>query len=169
MRQNNNITQNELKQLMDYNPETGVFNWLVNRGGPAKAGTVAGRLNSDGHRQISVNNKRYMAHRLAWLYTYGEFPECQIDHKNGEPDDNSMENLRLTPRNQKDNTQNRKKASTNSTGYIGVTKNAWNFVAQIQINGKKVYLGSFKTKELAYEARLKAQKELWVFQPEPRR
>ena len=85
------ITQEELKELLDYNPETGLFTWNVYNN--IKNKTTAGTFN-DGYIQIKIKQKIYQAHRLAWLYVYGEWPKGQIDHINGIRDDNRIENLR---------------------------------------------------------------------------
>ena len=170
MRQNNSITQDELKQLMEYNPETGNLIWKVSRG-KSKVGKVAGRTTAEGYIQIGIYGNQYQAHRLVWLYVYGEFPEYAIDHIDGDKANNTISNLRICPRNMKDNGQNRKTHKNNTSGYPGVhfVKQQQNYRASIMADGKKYILGRFNTAELAYEARLNAQKDLWQFQPEPRR
>ena len=169
--QNQTITQEELKQLLSYDPETGVFVWLVSRG-KSKIGKVAGHVMlKDGYIQIGISGKYYQAHRLVWLYTYGNFPDCQIDHIDGNPANNKLENLRLAPRNVLDNGQNKKLHKNSTTGFNGVTysKSSRKFLSRICIENKRINLGYFDTAESAYDARLKAQKELWKFQPEPRK
>jgi hypothetical protein len=89
------LTQERLKELLHYDPETGIFTNLTQRGGHAKKGAVAGTKNSIGYVCIRIDYDQYRAHRLAWLYVYGEFPEKFIDHMNEIRDDNRIINLRL--------------------------------------------------------------------------
>jgi hypothetical protein len=100
------MNQEKLKDLLFYEPQTGVFTWLKNRGGSAYKGTTAGRLHPSGHRVIRVSITSYYAHRLAWLYVYGEMPsDILVDHINGKRDDNRIDNLRLAT--VKQNAENR--------------------------------------------------------------
>jgi hypothetical protein len=91
---NMTLTQNRLKQLLDYQPETGQFTWRVARAGLAKAGSVAGATKTQGYRQIMVDGTMYLAHRLAWLYVHGHFPVKMLDHVNRQSWDNRIANLR---------------------------------------------------------------------------
>lgn len=162
------MTSEKLKELLHYDPETGVFIWKVDRRGPAKAGTIAGRIKDNGYRDISVYSKRYQAHRLAWLYVYGVWPKEQLDHINGLPDDNRISNLREATN--AENNQNIGKYSNNTSGYIGVDRqhktNKWR--ARIQVDRVPTCLGLFDTPEEAYAAYLKAKEALHEFQPVPR-
>jgi hypothetical protein len=164
------ITQAELKELLDYDPLTGIFKWKVCRGS-VKTGSTAGRVHQkDGYIQIKVMNMLHMAHRLAWLYIHGVFPPCQLDHINGDRRDNRINNLREAPNNCVDNGQNLKTYKNNSVGYAGVcfSKTVNKFLSRICANGRRYNLGYFDTAEEAYAARLEAQKRLWPFQPKPR-
>lgn len=154
------ISAERLRELLHYEPSTGVFTRLMTSGG-RKAGTVAqGNLSDQGYWMISVCSKQYRAHRLAWLYVHGVWPE-QIDHINGVKSDNRIANLRCVSRSV--NLQNQRRAqSSNRTGLLGVSlrqgENKWQ--AQIMVNGKRYTLGRFTTPELAYAAYLKAKREL---------
>lgn len=88
------ITQERLKQLLDYDPDTGEFTWKLDRSGTVLAGSVAGTVKSSGYIDIRVDGKLYKAHRLAWLYFYGYLPEYFIDHINNNRRDNKIINLR---------------------------------------------------------------------------
>ena len=159
------ISQDELKALLHYDPDTGVFTWKVNRKGGVKAGDITGYEARNGYIQIGVNSKVYLAHRLAWLYVNGIWPECDIDHINGQRFDNKIINLRLATRTE--NNQNRTAKSNNKSRYLGVYwhKAAQKWAAEIKLSGKKVYLGLFTTPELAHEAYVQAKALLHEFQP----
>ncbi len=152
-----------LKELLSYNPDTGEFLWLVSGGGVA-AGRVAGRRHGKGYRAVTVTGRLYLAHRLAWLYVHGEWPEDEIDHKNGVRDDNRIANLREANKSQ--NQGNQRKARTDSyTGLLGASweRGGNKFRAQIRLNGKKKHLGLFNTAEEAHAAYIKAKRELHPF------
>ncbi|MCK9994454.1 MAG: hypothetical protein Dbin4_02974, partial [Alphaproteobacteria bacterium] len=88
------LTQSRLKELLHYDPDTGVFTRRVQTSSNARVGDVAGCLHPEGYRHIQIDGKRYAAHRLAWLYMTGEWPTNQLDHLNGVRDDNRWGNLR---------------------------------------------------------------------------
>ena len=102
------ITQEELKNLLDYNPDTGVFTWLTTRRGCAQKGSVAGSTDTKGRRQIKVFGKMHFAHRLAFLWMIGRFPKNQVDHIDRNPSNNAWFNLREATNSQ--NSINRKTA-----------------------------------------------------------
>ena len=148
------LTQEEVKELLDYNPDTGVFTWKVSRGGQ-EAGSVAGRINLKGYRIIGISGKDYRAHRLAYLYMTGNWPKQQIDHKNGNRSDNRIDNLRDVSC--RDNQNN---CHTHRSGrLVGATwhKSNKKWQAQIVINGKHIGLGYFHTEQEAHEAYLTAK------------
>ncbi len=105
-----------------------------------------GHVDRSGYRKISVNNKVYLAHRLAWALYHGEFSNNQIDHINGDKDDNRISNLRCVPFDE--NMKNRPMQKRNKTGVVGVRErivgNQKYFYVQIGVNGKEKYLGVFK-------------------------
>jgi hypothetical protein len=151
------ITQVKLKELLNYDPETGIFNWIIERPGVRKKRT--GWLDKKGYLFIRIYGVLYCAHRLAWLYMTGEWPNGEIDHKDSNPPNNRWENLRDATHSV--NQQNRRKAShNNKTGFIGVRPMRKSFHAQMSLHGKSHYIGAFQTAELAYEAYLKAKREL---------
>lgn len=140
-----------LKNALRYDPDTGVFVWLENSK-RALVGTVAGSVNSKGYREISVCGMRRKAHRLAWLYVYGTWPEKQIDHVNCNRDGNRIENLREATNQQ--NCRNQPKPKNNTTGYKGVsfTKRNGKYSASIGVGGKAIWLGYHATAEAAHQA-----------------
>ena len=148
------MTPEELRELFNYDPETGVLTWAVNRY-KAKAGDVAGYHNSHGHKRVMVRGKHIFLHRLIWAISYGEFPKKEIDHINGVRDDNRLSNLRLATR--AENSRNKILMARNKCGFKGVffdkrhtSRGA--FIARIVIDGRQKWLGAFKTPEEAHGA-----------------
>jgi hypothetical protein len=143
----------ELKRQLRYEPETGKFFWLVRNSNRQMIGDEAGpkNRNSHGYQTINVGGVAYKAHRLAWFYITGEWPD-QIDHINGVRDDNRIENLRNVTGQQ--NTHNQRTAHVNSsTGVLGViAKPSGKFAAEIRVNGKKKHIGTFPSISLAKAA-----------------
>lgn len=157
------MTQDQLKQILNYNPITGVFAWLV-RVGNARAGTVAG-TNASGYIQIRYAGKGYLAHRLAVLYMLGYMPEHEVDHKDNCKSNNCWNNLRLATSGQ--NHQNSKRTKSNKTGAVGVSfdKKTNKFYASIKKGYKSYNLGYHDTLELAALAYAEAKAKLHTFHP----
>ena len=158
------LTQEYLKELLHYDPETGIFTNLTQRAKRVKKGTVAGYKNPKGYIYIGVDGESYGAHRLAWLYVYGEIPLYEIDHKNELKGDNRLCNLRLDIDGK--NPHNNSKPNTNNTsGYLGVTwcKACNNWQARITVKGKRIHLGYYNTAEEASEAYLAAKRDFHPF------
>ena len=145
--ENMEITQAKLKELLDYNSETGAFRYV-------SSGTACIGSNAEGYRRIWAYGKRYMLHVLAWLYVYGVLPTSKLDHVNRIRDDNRIDNLREATN--KQNSWNRKRSCTNLSGFKGVSadKNRWR--ATLTVDNKKIRLGRFNTPEeasAAYQAK----------------
>jgi hypothetical protein len=156
----NMITQAELKEWMHYDPITGIFVWRA-WSGKGFVGSQAGKIRGDGYVYIGLENKRYLAHRLAWLYMFGSMPKQQIDHKNGVRTDNCIANLREATPSQ--NQHNKAVYKNNTSGVRGVTriKTSGKWHAQIQVKGRpRIHIGNYETVELASEAYEKARTEL---------
>ena len=141
----------DIKKYLRYDAETGKLFWKLNKGA-SKANNEAGW---EDHRycRVEINRKQYYAHRIAWLLTYGSWPEDQIDHINGNGLDNRLENLRAVSK--RENLRNQKIPKNNTSGTLGVSfdKRRQNYHAKITINGKSRHLGYFKNKEEAIAAR----------------
>lgn len=139
------MDQSYLKSVLNYDPETGVFTWLVR---PARSktaiGAEAGCINAGpGYRFIKLRGVQYYSHRLAWLYMTGAFPPADIDHVNGDRLDNRFCNLREATRQQ--NCANRSVGRNSTTGVKGVSSDAGSFRATIHFGGRNHRLGNFKT------------------------
>ena len=156
------LTAEKLRELLHYDPETGIFTRKVRTSSRIKIGDVAGCLSSrDGYLRIAVLSRDYLAHRLAWLYVYGNWPEDQIDHINRNRSDNRISNLRGVTN--KQNLQNASKYSHNTSGHTGVCwhKQCSKWVAQIAHNRKHLSLGCFATIEEAIAARKAGELKYW--------
>ena len=142
------LSHEELLRIMHYDLETGVFRWRVGRGGNIRAGMVAGTL-CRGYVQLCFFKRTFAAHRVAWFYVHGKWPEKVLDHINMVRSDNRFVNLREVTRQQ--NNRNVGLKSHNKTGFKGVCRSpsGRNFRAYITVDYKTHYLGSFKT---AHEA-----------------
>lgn len=146
------LTQERLKYLLHYGPETGVFTRKItvnNKKG--HAGDIAGCF-KNGYIKIRVDNKPYQAHRLAWLYMTGKFPQCQIDHRDLDKANNRWSNLREAT--YYENGWNTAKTKRNTSGVKGVSwcKRSKKWLAQMAINGRNTNLGIYKTKSAAKAA-----------------
>ncbi len=118
------MNQEELKEVLHYNPTTGVFTWKVDQGNIHTGDVAGGRYKAKDKIciRIFINNKAYLAHRLAWLYATGDYP-AQIGHCNNDGTDNSLFNLRVT--NNKLNVRNKSLDYRNNTGINGVIYRCW--------------------------------------------
>lgn len=153
------IALQRLRERLHYDPETGRFTWLVWTVNHVKAGDIAGSLHVSGRWQVRVDGRVYKAHRLAWFWTYGEWPKGQIDHIDGNPLNNRLGNLRDVSVSV--NQQNMKRAkSNNKTGFLGVCPEGVRFKASITINRRQIYIGTFSTPELAHMAYLDVKRAL---------
>lgn len=150
MKSTPDITADAARQIFSYDKDTGHLSWVGRR-----SNKRAGCQHSLGYRTVSVGprdaRREYKEHRLAWLLHYGEWPECQIDHINGDRSDNRIDNMRIATATQ--NQGNKKLQKNNTTGFKGVRyRSGRGFFSVIKCNGKATYLGSFPTKEAAHAA-----------------
>jgi hypothetical protein len=151
------LTQTQLKEILDYNPDTGILTWLKTDGRCIKD-KIAGHKNYAGYILIGINGYIYFAHRLAFLYMTGMWPEKFVDHINQIKDDNSWINLRNASKS--NNMCNQRKYKNNKSNFKGVSyckeTNKWR--ATIRINNKQIDLGRYTTPEeasVAYEQKAK--------------
>lgn len=160
------MTQDELKQHLHYNPETGVFTWRDRSNMPnvshnvncRTVGKVAGSINKAGYWRINIHGKTYRAHRAAWLYVYGYMPEV-LDHIDGNKLNNRISNLREVTT--LENARNLRKTPRNKSGVLGVHFNQADkvWIANIGVECGRVHGGRFKTKEEAIARRRELEKE----------
>ncbi|TES59157.1 HNH endonuclease [Pseudomonas syringae group genomosp. 3] len=153
------ITQERLKQVLRYSPIVGVFEWRI-AGRKIRPGYLAGAVVGTGYVRITIDRVPYPGHQLAWLYMTGEWPEEQIDHRDGDRSNNAFKNLRLATEAQ--NSWNSKKKKNNTSGVKGVffcnTTKKW--VASFRMNGKMVYRKFFATMDEASIAIRSAREQL---------
>jgi hypothetical protein len=157
------LTQERLKELLEYSPETGLFFWLVDRGGK-KTGDIAG-CRKRTYIVINIDDCSYRAHHLAWLYITGEWPEPFVDHRDLNKHNNVWTNLRLATKSQ--NQANIGVIKSNVSGFKGVSRyrageaygKPWQ--ASIGKDGKSRHLGHFATKEEAHAAYVAAAENLF--------
>lgn len=146
------LTQEHLKRLLSYNAETGLFTWIsAPARGRSYAGQVAGTAHPCGYWLIGISGKRYLAHRLAWLFMTGGMPADQIDHKDGDRNNNRFANLRAAT-----NSQNG--VNSRASGQIGIRgvyvhKPSGRYRVQLGKDGKKKHVGYYDTLD---EAKLAA-------------
>ena len=151
------LTQKELKRLLHYDPETGVFTWLKRPSNRVEIGQEAGYINRHlGYRIIGILGQVYFAHRLAFLYMKGKWPR-EIDHVNRVKSDNKWENLREVSRSE--NSINKDLQANNKSGHKGIH---WNEDCQkwhvsITRDGRVKYVGLFESLDEAVIARRKAE------------
>lgn len=152
------LTQEQLKSLLHYDPETGIFTWLER---PAEfvaagkysisrtqvtmasrdAGKRAGTVDKKGYRRIVICGRSYAEHNLAWLYMTGEWPIATVDHRNLQKGENWWENLR--PATDQENSRNKGLRKDSTTGLKGVKPHYDRFQARIQTSERRISLGLY--------------------------
>ena len=156
-------TIERLRELLNYDPETGILTWKVHRNNRAQAGSVAGSVNRYGYIELRVDYATLRSHRVAWAIHHGKWPNLMVDHIDGVKTNNQIKNLRDVTNSK--NQQNRRVWSNKKTGLLGAIKNmkGCSFQARINLEGKYKYLGNYKTAEEAHAAYLAAKK---IYHPE---
>lgn len=147
------LTQAKLKELLFYDSGTGLFVRQVKTCNTVRIGDIAGSINKLGYVVISVLNKPYLAHRLAWLYMFGEFPKGEVDHINRDKSDNRITNLRDVGRSQ--NSINTPVRAHSQIGHknIKFDKRDSKYSVIFTRNHEVLSLGAFPNLELAIDAR----------------
>jgi hypothetical protein len=153
------VTRARLRALLHYDRETGEFRWLKRVTTSVRIGEIAGALNNQGYRRITINGRPYMAHHLAWLYVKGKWCRRMIDHQDGNPSNNRWTNLRSATRSQ--SSANRRLPRNNSCGFKGVWRNGSRWCATIHKDRRRHYLGIFSTPQAAHAAYAKAARRLF--------
>ena len=151
------ITQHELKERLHYNPDTGIFTRLkAGKRHRWSVGKATGAKMPSGHLVISIQGKKYYAHRLAFLYMTGKWPQ-EVDHINHDPADNRWCNIRNCTH--RDNMKSRKLNKNNKSGHHGVWQEpkSGRWHAYIKVKGRRKFLGSFANKADAVGVRETAE------------
>lgn len=156
-------TAARVRELFDYDADTGELRWKVRTSKRIRVGDVAGSRHGAGYVQVNVDGNNYLAHRVIWLFVHGEWPQEDIDHINGSRTDNRIVNLRDVSR--MVNMENlRAPTSRNTSGYLGVSwsQKDGRWVSHITHAGRVQHIGAFLSKEDAYEAYLRTKRMVHV-------
>tara|TARA_R110001632_G_C11251742_1_gene408913 strand:+ start:123 stop:656 length:534 start_codon:yes stop_codon:yes gene_type:complete len=156
---NNSLTQEQLKAELNYDQHTGLFTRIRTNTNNVIIGDNSGSISKQGYLNIMVLSTRYLSHRIAWLYEYGNFPTKNIDHINGVKTDNRIINLREATH--EENAKNMKMTSLNSSGFLGVCwhKPTESWQVSINTNTNRIYLGIFKKLSDAVKTRVDAEEK----------
>lgn len=138
------LTVESVRSALDYDPETGVFRWRVSRQRVRK-GKAAGFTTPQGYVRICLGGKVYSAHRLAWFYVYGVWPDGEMDHINRDKADNRIANLR--PATKAQNMANSVTRGKSGRRGVARTRNGKRWKAQITVDGRTRHLGTFDDRE----------------------
>ncbi len=145
------LTLDRLHEVLHYDPETGIWTWLITLSPRSPAGNLACKTKHDtGYHRISIDGHRYKAHRLAWLYMTGKWPDRQIDHENTIRHDNRWTNLRQATQQQNSANMLRKNNKLKIKGIIR-SRNGARFIARIMVDYQSIHLGTYDTQEEAAE------------------
>jgi hypothetical protein len=156
------LTHQALLEVIDYDPTTGIFSRKPRPNSRyVRKRTTVGHSRSDGYIDLCVLGRRYLAHRLAWFYMTGEWPEIEVDHKDLRRDNNIWTNLRLANHSQNSSNCERRKTRKIDSGYKGVywIEHAGKWRVNITVNKKQYYLGYFSDPKEAYAAYCAASKK----------
>jgi hypothetical protein len=160
---NTSITEDleiAIKRCIAYNPETGALYWVdkYSKYSPVVIGREIGTPNKSG-LHFTFMDKDLLNHRVAWFLYYGSWPESFIDHKDGDPRNNQIDNLRLA--NWLQNAANRKPSKSGSSRYLGVCFAKDTGKWQASIGTTRKYLGQYALEDDAAMVYNVAAKELY--------
>ena len=152
MEPRNDLSAEYVRSILSYDPETGIFRFLIRKGGRASVGKIAGSLDKKKYHKLKIDGVLYNASRIAWLYVTGEWPSDLIDHIDRDPSNTRFANLREAT--YSENARNCMKPHRNTSGFKGVSWAArhkqWR--AHIRVNGRLLHIGYYRTPEAASEA-----------------
>ncbi len=153
MKKKDDLSVEFIRETFDYDYETGVIKWKTDRR-HVSAGDPAGHLMHCGHIKVKINNKAYRAHRLIWVWHYGEYPKynLHIDHIDGNGANNRIENMRLVTHRENINNREIHRMGKLPGTEKCQTKTKIRWSARIYHDGKKVYLGRYDTEQEAHAA-----------------
>lgn len=155
------LDQEELKALLDYDSESGLFKWRASNSNRVRVGDVAGTVPAGTHRIIRIGTYNYRASALAWLFVYGQWPHGDVDHRDLNKTNDAINNLREASRSQ--NNANCPLRRDNKTGFKGVSSipSSGKFRATIKIGDKQTHLGTYESAEDAHAAYFAKAKEVY--------
>ncbi|MBS0285612.1 MAG: HNH endonuclease [Proteobacteria bacterium] len=155
---NRYITHNRLLELLVCDPETGIMKWKIGRPGPTRGvGSVAGVQMKSGYWRICLDGHRYRRHNLVWFYVHGKWPKQILDHRDRNPGNDAIGNLREA--NMAQNQYNNGRKGKSGLKGVGLRGSRW--CARITVDKKTMHLGLFDTKELAHQAYKSAAKKFF--------
>lgn len=151
--------QKLVRNLFDYDRDTGLLTWRVRKRNSVHIGEVAGSLDAHGYICVQIDGRPHKAHRLIWLWLHGEWPPKEIDHINGNRSDNREANLRLA--NNFQNSANRLRQKNNTSGYKGVSlhRKTGKWQASARLGGNLRYLGLFASASEAHAVYVNATRQ----------
>lgn len=156
---NQKISQSDLKSVLSYDPDTGIFRWLDRLSIRISINKIAGSNNGNGYIRLRIRGVQYHAHRLAFLYMTGSFPPEEVDHVDGDRSNNRWSNLRSVSH--RDNCKNQRPRKKAILAPVGVhwdrARGKW--MSSIRMNGKNKHLGRFDDISDAIEARKAAEQK----------
>lgn len=148
----NKATQETWREYLDYDPNTGHLTWIKKPNKRVLIGNRAGNLRKDGYRAIYFKSKAYQEHHVVWCWYYGDYPPEQLDHINHVRDDNRISNLRAVTKAENARNRTRRESRVNEVG-VWWCRKRYKYVAEITVQGKKVFQRTYDDIETAIQER----------------